>query len=73
MAPVMWDGSQNCETHPSVWADHSKVPGDSPQCQVHPAQPYFLAMLSILSFFFIRGREVVETEASTREEVDCET
>jgi len=30
-------------------------------------------MLSILSFFFMRGREVVQTEASTREEVDCDT
>jgi hypothetical protein len=30
-------------------------------------------MLSILSFFFIRGLEVVETEVSTREEVDCDT
>ena len=30
-------------------------------------------MLSILSFFFMRGREVVETEASTKEEVDCDT
>lgn len=53
-----------------MWDDHSKNPG---QPQVHLAQPYFLAMLSILSFFFMRGREVVETEASTSEEVDCDT
>lgn len=37
------------------------------------ALPYFLAMFSILSFFFMRGLEAVETEVSTREEVDCDT
>lgn len=30
-------------------------------------------MLSIFSFFFMRGRDVVETDVSTREEVDCDT
>lgn len=30
-------------------------------------------MLSILSFFFMRGREVLEMVVSTREEVDWET
>lgn len=30
-------------------------------------------MLSIFSFFFMRGREVVETDVSTREDVDCDT
>lgn len=30
-------------------------------------------MFSILSFFFMRGREAAETEVSTREEVDCDT
>lgn len=37
------------------------------------AQPYFLAMFSILSFFFMRGLDAAETEVSTREEVDCDT
>lgn len=40
---------------------------------MHSAQPYFLAMFNILSFFFMRGLEVVETEVSTKEEVDCDT
>lgn len=31
---------------------------------------HFLAILSILSFFFIRGREVLEMVVSTKEEVD---
>lgn len=35
--------------------------------------PHFLAMLSIFSFFFMRGREALEMVVSTREEVDWET
>lgn len=35
--------------------------------------PHFLAMLSILSFFFMRGREALEMVVSTKEEVDWET
>lgn len=46
---------------------------DPSRTQYTQCQPYFLAMLSIFSFFFMRGREVVETEVSTREEVDCDT
>lgn len=50
-----------------------KAPDITPNTRAHPAQPYFLAMLSIFSFFFMRGREVAETEVSTREDVDCDT
>lgn len=39
----------------------------------NPGAPHFLAMLSILSFFFMRGREVLEMVVSTSEEVDWET
>lgn len=67
-------GFKNCEMHPSGWLLTQKAPERDLSTRYTQHSSYFLAMLSILSFFFMRGREeVVETEASTREEVDCDT
>ena len=50
------------------------IGGQPPPASLHAlVAPHFFAMLSIFSFFFIRGREALETVVSTKEEVDWET
>lgn len=72
-------GSFSCNVGSSFWILRNLrgQRGDARLCHRrhrHQAgDPHFLAMLSILSFFFMRGREVLEMVVSTSEEVDWET